>query len=253
MGMLYSMLRLITRHISGFWVPLAAVIALVTLAGALATALMVLLASVVMQGFTQRFDESVLQTLEASRSPFLTEVMIEITTIGSGVPLILMVAIAALVLWLTHHRWSVALLVFGSLGGTIVNRALKNYFDRPRPEVVDAVEQVTSLSFPSGHATSSFIVYGILAYIVSRLAAERAVRIAIWTIAGVMILLVGFSRMYLGVHYPTDVAGGFLVGFAWVMVLASLMNAIRFLASRRPETRREEEDLEEPGAPHAAR
>lgn len=253
MGMLYSMLRFITRHIRGFWSALAAVITLAALAGVLATALLALLAGVVTQGITQRFDERVLQTLEAHRSPLLTEVMIEITTIGSGVPLILMVAFAALLLWLTRHRWSVALLVIGSLGGTLVNRLLKETFERPRPVVVDAVQQVTSLSFPSGHATSSFIVYGVLAYILSRLAPDRSVRIAIWSAAVFMIIAVGFSRMYLGVHYPTDVAGGFLVGLAWVLILAATMNALGFLASRRPETRVEEHDLEAPGTPHATR
>jgi undecaprenyl-diphosphatase len=253
MGMLYSMLRLITRHIRGFWSALAAVITLAALAGVLATALLALLAGVVTQGLTQRFDEAVLQALEAGRSPLLTRVMIEITTIGSGVPLILMVTMAGVLLWLTQHRWSVALLVLSALGGTLVNRVLKDTFDRPRPVVVDAVQEVTSLSFPSGHATSSFIVYGVLAYIVSRLAPQRSVRIAIWSAAAFMIVAVGFSRMYLGVHYPTDVAGGFLVGLAWVLILAATMNALGFLSSRRPETRREEHDLEEPGTPHAAR
>jgi undecaprenyl-diphosphatase len=247
------MLRYITEHVRGFWSPLAAVVAIALLAGVLATALLAGLAAVVMEGLTQRFDERVLRGLEAARSPLMTEIMIEITTIGSGVPLILMVAFAALLLWLTRHRWSFALLVLGSLGGTLVNRILKNTFDRERPTVVDAVEQVTSLSFPSGHATSSFIVYGVLAYIVSRLAPQRSVRIAIWSAAVAMIVLVGFSRMYLGVHYPTDVVGGFLVGLAWVMVLASVMNALQFLTTRRPETRQEEQDLDTPGAPHASR
>jgi undecaprenyl-diphosphatase len=253
MGILYTILRFITRHIRGFWSALAAVLTLAALVGVLAIGVLALLAKVVMEGVTQGFDENVLRGLEASRSPLFNEIMLEISTIGSGVPLILMVFVAALLLWLTRHRWSAGLLVVGSLGGTIINRVLKMSFDRERPSVVEAVEVVRSLYFPSGHATSSFIVYGTLAYILTQISKQHSVRMAIWIIAAGMIVLVGFSRMYLGVHYPTDVAGGFLVGLAWVMIVASVMNAIRFLSSRRPETRAEEQDLDEPGTPHAAR
>jgi undecaprenyl-diphosphatase len=79
---------------------------------------------------------------------------------------------------------------------------------------------------------------------VARLEPTPRLRWAIWVVAAFMILAIGFSRMYVGVHYPSDVIAGFIAGFAWLAFVASTVTAVRFFADRRPETRREEHDLE---------
>ena len=244
MNMLYSMLRLIARHVRGFWGALVAFFTISLLIGGAAAILFAVLARLVVGGFTQQFDETTLRWLEARRTPWLDEHMLEITTIGSGLPLILMVIVASIFLWGSRHHWSVYFLVMSALGGQVVNRLLKAEFGRPRPIVVDWGQHVDTLSFPSGHAMSSFIVYGSLAYLVARMAPNRALKRFTWAFAAFMILTVGISRMYLGVHYPSDVLAGFIGGLAWVMFVAASMAALRFFAPRRPETRAEERDLE---------
>jgi undecaprenyl-diphosphatase len=244
MNVLYSTLRFIARHVRGFWGALLAFLTIGVVLGAFATTVFVLLAEAVRGGFTQAFDEGVLQWLAARRSPWLDKAMLEITTMGSGLPLIIFVTIAALFLWLSRHHWSVYFLVLGTLGGQVLNRLLKAYFERPRPNVQLWEQQVDSFSFPSGHAMSSFVAFGIVAYLVANAVSTRALERFVWITAAVLITLVGVSRMYLGVHYPSDVLAGFLAGLAWILFVAASMTALRFFAPRRPETRKEEEGLQ---------
>jgi len=244
LNLLYSTLRLIARHVSGFWGALLAFLTIGLVVGAGATTVFVLMAEAVQGGVTQAIDERVLRWLEASRTPWLDEAMLEITTMGSGVPLIIIVAIAVIFLWLTRHHWSVYFLLLGTLGGQVINRLLKEHFERPRPIVVEWEQQVDTFSFPSGHAMSSFVAFGIIAYLVANAVSTPALKRFVWITAAVLITLVGVSRMYLGVHYPTDVLAGFLAGLAWILLVAASMTALGFFARRRPETRTEEEGLQ---------
>ena len=239
----YSMLRLIARHIPGFWAALVTYLTLSFAIGIAATALFIAIAEAVREGMTQGIDESILQALATIRSPWLDEIMLEITAMGAGAVMLLMVLVVSLFLWLSDHRWSVYLLIVSVLGGLIINQVLKGVFSRPRPTVVEWGETVSSLSFPSGHAMTSMITYGCIAYLVGRLGSTPAMRLAVWIVAGLMIGAIGFSRMYLGVHYPSDVLAGFLCGAAWLAFVASSLKALAFFAKRRPETRREEHDL----------
>jgi undecaprenyl-diphosphatase len=250
--LLYSTLRWIARHVSGFWGAIAASLALALIVGVLATAAFGILAEAVRGGATQAFDETVLRWLEARRTPALDEIMLEITTIGSGIPLILMVGVAVVFLWVTRHHWSVYFLLLGTIGGQLLNRALKMYFGRERPVVVEWGQFVDTASFPSGHAMSSFIVFGSIAYLVARIAPTRTLKRFTWGLAAAMIVAVGVTRMYLGVHYPSDVLAGFIAGLAWVSLVAACMAALRYFAPRRPETRREEHDLEATSSPAEA-
>lgn len=186
------------------------------------------LAAAVYAGFTQAFDERVLIWVAGHRNPALDYIMPRLTTLGAGIVLIMIVLVSATFLWLTHHRWSAYLLVAGVAGGIIFNNILKLIFARPRPDAVEWGDQVVSLSFPSGHAMSSIIVYGSVAYLVSRLEPTRTMRTTTWIVAALLILGIGFSRTYLGVHYPTDVLGGFLAGAAWVALAAASGRAARY-------------------------
>jgi undecaprenyl-diphosphatase len=101
--------------------------------------------------------------------------------------------------------------------GVALNRLLKFSFARPRPDLVVPAVRVFTASFPSGHATMSAITYLTLGALLARTHSEIPVRIYFMTLAGMLTVLVGLSRIYLGVHYPTDVLAGWCIGTAWAM------------------------------------
>ena len=237
------MLRWIARHVRGFYGALAAFVSVSLIVGIIAVAVFVGFARLVMEGVTQTFDDAVLRWIEGHRSAVLDQMVLEITVLGAGIVLLMIVLVASVFLWLTRHRWSVYILLTGVFGGQLLNRVLKNAFERPRPSSVEWVTEVQSLSFPSGHAMTSAITYLSVAYLVARLEPTPRLRATTWAMAILIIVLVGLSRMYLGVHYPTDVLAGWLGGIAWVGFVAASLAAVRFFASRRPETRSEEHDL----------
>jgi membrane-associated phospholipid phosphatase len=243
---LYSILRFIAAHVRGFWSALAAFVTLGVIIGAASAAVFIGVAAVVAGGVTQGADEAALQWFATHRSPALDKLMLEATTLGDGVVIFMLVATTSVFLWLTQHRWSVFILVVGVIGGKVLNTVLKLGYDRARPSIVEAIDTVSSPSFPSGHAMGAMIAYGSVAYLVSRLEPTPRLRAATWVIAGSLILLIGTSRIYLGVHYPSDVLAGFLAGLAWLALVASSVTALGYFAPRRPETAAEEHDLDAP-------
>ena len=246
---LYSTLRVIAGHVRGFYGALATFVTVSLVVAVAASAAFAAMAGFVTGGFTQRADEAILQFFQQNRSEFLNTVMLEITALGSGVTLLMIVSITSVFLWLTKHKWSVYILLGGVVLGQIMNAILKNSFDRPRPSIVEKVTDVHSLSFPSGHAMTSMIVYGSVCYLVARLEPTRRLRMLTWLLAAAVILVIGISRMYLGVHYPSDILAGYLGGLAVLAFVAASTKALRFFAPRRPEVKREEHDLNATASP----
>ena len=242
--MLNSTLRLLARHVKGFFAPLAAFVTVGLIVAAAGLGVFALLAEGVEEGITQHFDESVLHWFAQRRTPFLDETALEITTLGNGLVLVMIVLIASVFLWQTQHKWSASLLLFATISGKLLNTILKLFYDRTRPSIVEALANVSSPSFPSGHAMSAMVVYGSVAYLVGRLEPGRNLRITTWLVATLVILAIGISRTYLGVHYPSDVVAGFIAGLAWLGFLVAAMRALQFFARRRPETHAEEKDLD---------
>ena len=120
-----------------------------------------------------------------------------------------------------------ALFVFlASAGGWLLNDALKEFFARPRPTVVPHLRQVMSLSFPSGHALTSAAVFLTLGALLMRVAERRIVKFYCMFVAMLATLLVGATRVYLGVHYPTDVLAGWLIGLSWALFCWLLERAL---------------------------
>lgn len=147
--------------------------------------------------------------------PWLREVARDVTALGSVVVLALVIAVVTgfLVLW---PRWAAAAFVLSAtLGGWLLGSLLKLAFARPRPTVVPHLAQVHSYSFPSGHSMMSAVVYLTLTALVARLVGPYRLKVYVLAVALMLTALIGASRVYLGVHYPTDVLAGWIAGLAW--------------------------------------
>jgi undecaprenyl-diphosphatase len=142
----------------------------------------------------------------------------EITTLG-GTTVVLLLTAAVIGFLLVDAKPAAALLVlFSIIGGALLGPLLKIGFERPRPDLVAHLVEVHSASFPSGHALLSAVTYLTLGALLARVVGERRLKIYVLTTAVVLTLLVGFSRVYLGVHWPTDVLAGWLVGAVWAVL-----------------------------------
>lgn len=203
---------------------------LVVFTGVIAAALGVMgfawIAARVRVGATQAFDDAVLRYLGTHQRPWLAATMLEITFLGTATVVGMIAAVAALFLALTRQRTAAWLLVCAAAGGLVLNNLLKHVFDRPRPHLFAWGTHAHTTSFPSGHAMSAAAVYGTVALLAARLTRRAGVRAGVAAAAAVVVLLVAFSRLYLGVHYPTDVLAGLVVGGAWAAFCAAALEAV---------------------------
>ncbi len=157
-------------------------------------------------------------------SPALTFFFTLITDIGSPVGIGVLTAITfGLLVWRKMYAfaWLAVLLV---AGGAILDEILKLIFRRVRPELLLGGQHLTSYSFPSGHATGAICFFGFLIWLSWKLLTKPILNVVITLILVLMVLLIGFSRIYLGVHYPTDVLGGYLAGGSWLIINLSGYN-----------------------------
>jgi membrane-associated phospholipid phosphatase len=174
---------------------------------------------------TWRFDSSLLLWLHGWASPWLDQLMLGLTRLGDP-EVVLPVVLGSLGLFLWRRRRAEALMLLVSCGGALVlNQGMKLLFARARPVLWPRLIQETSYGFPSGHALGSLVLYGYLAVVL----AHHYPRQARWIhpLAIVLILLIGLSRLYLGVHYPTDIAAGYAVGGLWLVLCLQGLNRLR--------------------------
>ena len=183
------------------------------------------LAGEVTEGDTQAFDTTILRALrdpaDASKPigpAWIEGSLLDLTAIGGSTVLGLVIfAVVGFLVLQTRYRTAIVVAIT-SLSGELLNAALKYAFNRPRPTIVPHLRAVFSTSFPSGHAMESAIVYLTLGAILMRASETRLTKMYILGIAVLLTTLVGISRVYLGVHYPTDVIGGWIIGFMWASV-----------------------------------
>ncbi len=158
--------------------------------------------------------------LDAVGPAWLTSAMAGLTLIGGG-PLRSALAIAVCAVLLVRRRMRDAVLLAGTaLSAAAVNAGLKQLFARPRPDIVPHLDRISDLSFPSGHSFNSAAVYLCMALTIARLAPRR--RGALIGAAMGLSLAIAFSRVWLGVHYPTDAMAGWLGGVGWALLLNAL-------------------------------
>jgi len=143
--------------------------------------------------------------------------MIDITAIGGVTVLVLMVALVAGFLALRRHWLTLALVLGGTISGSLAVTLVKNLVARPRPTITDHLVSVSTLSFPSGHAANSAIVYLTMATLLGQLVEGRAARTYLFAGTALIVTLIGASRVYLGVHWPSDVLAGWAFGTLWAV------------------------------------
>lgn len=176
------------------------------------------------EGEVRWFDDGLLQALRTSdpADPIgpraFEEVVVEITALG-GFGVLALVTLLVVGYLLMQRKWADAtLMLVATIGGTLISEGLKVGFSRPRPDLVAHVVEVHSMSFPSGHAMLSAVTYLTVGALLARSQTRTAERGYILGAAIVLTLLIGASRVYLGVHWPTDVLAGWCLGAAWALL-----------------------------------
>jgi undecaprenyl-diphosphatase len=185
-------------------------------AAATALVLFAWLAQQVARHATIGFDATVRDGLHSLATPGLTTAFRCITWLGSELFLVPFVAFVAWRLVRAGRRYAAALLVLAAAGGEVLDTILKLLFRRTRPAVFFGLATPETYSFPSGHSMLSACVFGVTAAILTARMTSSRKRAAIWAAAAVTALAVGTSRIYLGVHYPSDVAAGYAGAIIWV-------------------------------------
>jgi undecaprenyl-diphosphatase len=189
---------------------------------ALGAAIFLLSAIAVSAGLADATDSHLLLLLRdrgdlanALGPPWFEEAAAEITTLGGFPILILVAAVVVTSLLLLHKRDAALFLLMALLTGSALSTMLKRIFDRPRPDLVDHLDRTFTSSFPSAHAMISMLTWLTLAAVAARFIPRRALRRFMLVGAFALALVIGASRIYLGVHWPTDVLAGWAIGVAW--------------------------------------
>ncbi len=214
----------------------------------------VFIADVMLAGKTQAFDEAILLAMRAPHDltnpigpGWVEEMGRDFTALGGTAVLsLLTLAVVGYLLLIGKPRVAVVLLL-ATIGALITSSALKYGIDRPRPDLVPHGSIVYTKSFPSGHSMQAAATYLTLAALLARVQRRRRVGAYIIGIAAVATLLVGLSRIYLGVHWPTDVLAGWTAGTVWVLLSWLLVRSLQ----RRGKVETEDTDTEE-SSPQAA-
>ena len=179
------------------------------------------LAGAVVEGDSRRFDRAALIWIHAHSPEWLADPMRLVTALGYYWVVLPLLAAVVFIFYLKGWRLSAHLLLVSTVGGFLLTTVLKSVFGRARPELFDTGYTASYYSFPSGHATVAVGFYGTLTLIL----AYRLRGPARWAVAAggaLLVLLIGFSRLYLGVHYPTDVLAGFLAAPLWVICVGAV-------------------------------
>jgi undecaprenyl-diphosphatase len=183
------------------------------------------IAAGVMEGDTRSFDERVLLALRSAGDPtdplgppWFEEMMRDVTALGATVVLGAVTLAVIGFLLLTGRREAAWVVAVAIATGMLLSHGLKWGFGRPRPDLVPHGNAVYTQSFPSGHAMLSAVVYLTLGALLARVQAGVRARVYLLAVAALLVVLIGASRVYLGVHWPTDVLAGWVLGGAWAVL-----------------------------------
>lgn len=202
------------------------------------------LGSEVLEGETAAFDRWVLVTLRHAGDQsipigpaWLVRAMVDFTSLG-GIAVLTLVTFLAAGFLFSSRKPALALFVLASVGsGALVGTLLKSLFLRARPDIVPHLVQVNSASFPSGHAMNSAVVYLTLAALLARSMADWRIRAYLLLVSVLLVVLIGFTRIYVGVHWPTDVLAGWAVGAAWAILCSLVAQTLQRRSAVEPQDR----------------
>jgi undecaprenyl-diphosphatase len=219
---LNSRLAGLWRQIRSYPLELDVLVAIFALAAASFTFFKLL--SEMREGETLTADQAILLALREPNDPsnpigpeWLESIFRDLTSLGSPVVLGLITIAAICYLWIDGKRAVGLFVAIAIAGGAILSLLLKLGFARPRPELVSHLVNVNSFSFPSAHATMATITYLTLGVLLASVQCRRRMKIYLISIALILAVIVGFTRIFLGVHWPTDVIAGWCIGTAWAL------------------------------------
>lgn len=190
----------------------------------------------VLDGETRHFDDVTRAAVHQLASPAMTIVMRAVSFLGST--LFLTIATGVVIVGFAMRKWGreAKLFALTMIGAALLNISLKLAFRRPRPVPFFDLTAPESYSFPSGHSLTSCVFFGALAAMLTARMKSKRVRIVVWIVSSMMFLLIGFSRIYLGVHYTTDVIAGFAAALIWILVVRFVELTLRRRRKRKEES-----------------
>src|SRR5688572_27542246 len=207
------------------WLPREGRILLVLLTVVLGAWFFLFLSAQAVSGRARIFDERILLAFRSADDAsvpigpqWLRHAALEITSLGSGIVLLVVIAVVAGYLALLRRHGLVAAVLTATFGGMILSSAMKGLFGRVRPSVVPHLADVSSPSFPSGHSMLSAVVYMTLGALLARTTTDWRLRTYFLGVATRLTFSIGMTRLYLGVHYPTDVLAGWTAGLLWALL-----------------------------------
>jgi undecaprenyl-diphosphatase len=183
---------------------------------------------------TSSVDRPVYRFFLNHRGAGLTDSMKALTYLGGSSILVGIVLVAGLVWWFRRRTWRPLVVGLGAwAGAAILTNAVKALIDRSRPPAVHFIGTANGASFPSGHATDAVAVYGILAALLAAATPLWTRKVGAWVAAVILWTVVGTSRLYLGVHWLTDVLGGAALGGLWLFTYLTAIHAVEAVARQR--------------------
>lgn len=175
-----------------------------------------LMSVLVSNSMTHSFDSNIISWVQGLETPLLTIIMKFFTMIGGGMPIvIIMIMVMAILYQFLGHRRELIFIAYVMMGSWLINKLLKQVFQRDRP-MFHRIAEASGYSFPSGHSMNAFALYGAIAFLIWKHVPTLFGRIMIIILSSLFIVIIGVSRIYLGVHYPSDVIGGYLMSACWL-------------------------------------
>lgn len=193
---------------------------------ALAFLTFILITRELVEGDVDGFDKQLMLAVDSMRNPWLTSVATDITALGSLTIVVLFSALTLAVLFVLKDKIGALQLMAASVGSGILTLLTKDIIERIRPPEAQRLIAVSGFSYPSGHSLSTSALYLTIAIIAARHLRNQSARMIVFFGAAVMLTMVGASRVYLGVHYATDVLSGISLGAAWALMLAGCVTLL---------------------------
>ena len=177
--------------------------------------------------FLATFDATISEVIVGYRNPFLTKYFLFVTNLGDTLGYLIVFTVTIFLFYIILKSWKyLAQITLVMVLALSSNMILKQIINRARP-VTEHLVTVKTLSYPSGHAMMAMAFYGFLIYLFFTLKMHKSIKVILIILCAILILSIGISRIYLGVHYPSDVVGGFIAGFIWIVFCVLIFNLLK--------------------------